>query len=114
MKTHRAFAAACVLLLGSLACSDTSGPDEELPPALFTEEFETTLAQWSGRPSGHHGEIFPDPLRSGNKTIRFTRPVAAGDLFSNGVTVEPNRSYVLTFEYLGLSAAGSPVPSKGL
>lgn len=80
---------------------------------LLSEDFERGLSQWVGRPSGHHAEVVADPLREHNSVVRFTRPVAAGDLFSREIRVDPLATYILTFEYLGTPGMGSSGPDLG-
>lgn len=83
---------------------------------VFTEDFEDGLARWVGRGTGgagHHAEVVTDPLDPENRAVRFTKPVAAGDLFSLEVPVDPSGTYVLTFQYLGLAVAGSTPGNHG-
>ena len=95
---------ALAVALVSAACSSAAEPEE---PPLFSEYFEGGLGQWTGRVTGHHAQIVPDPLNSGNSVVNFTRTVAAGDLFSVALALDVDVAYTLTFDYLGLPQAGS-------
>ena len=51
--------------------------------ALFTENFESDLSQWTGKGEGsHHGAIVADPLNSDNHVLHFTEKVSGGDIFT--------------------------------
>jgi len=96
---------AVALLIAVTACGSTT--DLQEAPPIFSEDFESGLAQWVGRVTGHHAQIVPDPLNTGNSVVNFTRTVAAGDLFSVLIPVEEGVEYELRFDYLGLPQEGS-------
>ena len=110
MRLPRVIPLAAFLLAASCVSDDgPTGPDDEVEvnEPLFAEDFEQGLGQWSGRSGGHHAEIVADPLSNGNLVVRFTRPVAAGDIFSPPIQIDPDSTYTLTFYYLGLATTGS-------
>lgn len=72
--------------------------------ALFTENFESDLSQWTGKGGGsHHGAIVEDPLNSNNHVLHFTEKVSGGDIFTADSFNSPNGNFILSFDYLGLS-----------
>jgi hypothetical protein len=83
---------------------------------LFQDDFESgTLDQWIGK-SGepHQGQIVTDPLNASNQVLSFTGVNAAGDIFSAAkLDVSKPRQYILSFDFLGLSAGGAPVENGG-
>ena len=96
------------LVVGGAACGSSDAPQDIVD---FSEDFENGLAQWTGRPTGHHAEIVADPLDVGNDVVSFTQTVAAGDLFSLPIAVDVYGEYTLTFDYLGLPSDAS-VPAN--
>lgn len=89
---------------------------------IFEDGFDRGLAWWTGR-NGRgrgHGEVVQDPTLGGsgmtgprNRVVRFSTPVAAGDLFSVELDVDPAATYLLTFDYLGLPLPGSDPQNTG-
>jgi chitinase len=74
----------------------------------FTEDFEGDLSQWVGEDGdAHHGEIVDDPLRPGNRVVRFWDTTGGGDIFGPEVSVGSGQSVLFSFEYLGLAEDGS-------
>ena len=73
--------------------------------AYFSDTFESTLSQWTGKSGGtHHGVIVPDPLRPGNNVLSFTGLNAGGDMFSvTALALDPSATYRISFDYLGLA-----------
>jgi len=96
---------AVALTVAGAACGSSTAPPSDIVD--FSEDFENGLAQWTGRPTGHHAQIVADPLEAGNHVVDFTQTVAAGDLFSLPIPVDVNTEYTLTFDYLGLPSAAS-------
>lgn len=88
-------------------CMRTSGGDTPPDPTptgalLFDDFSNSTLPQWVGKNEGaHSGTVVTDPLSFGNKVLRITDVVPAGDMFSPPITVTPGQEYALCFDYLG-------------
>lgn len=88
-------------------CMRTSGGDTPPDPTptgalLFDDFSNSTVPQWVGKNEGaHSGTVVTDPLDSGNKVLRLTDVVPAGDMFSPPITVTPGQEYALCFDYLG-------------
>ncbi|KAF0815059.1 Chitinase A1 [Andreprevotia sp. IGB-42] len=70
---------------------------------VLEEKFEGNLDLWVGQNGDgsvpYHATIVEDPLRPGNKVLRFDKPVFGGDLFTK--QLYPEGKYKLTFDYLG-------------
>lgn len=95
----------CLALSASVATAQT----------IFSEDFEGTLSQWTGKSGGgHHGVITVDPLRAGNKVLTFNGLGSGGDMFSIlAIPVVPAQTYILKFEYLGTPGAGGVAGNLG-
>ena len=65
--------------------------------AVFSDDFEGTLAQWATIGSG---VIVADPLNGANNALSFTGLGSGGDIFSTTVTA-PAGTYRLSFDVLG-------------
>jgi hypothetical protein len=49
-----------------------------------------------------------DPLRANNKVLTFSKLAGAGDIYTaTQFALDPNYSYIISFEYLGLPQTGS-------
>ncbi len=79
-----------------------------LQAANFTDDFESGLAQWTGKSGGgHSGLLVADPLGSGRgNVLTFSSFGYGGDLFSS-LTISNSGSVVVSFDYLGLADAHS-------
>ena len=87
-----------ILIVAVLACFFAT----MVHAALFTENFESDLSQWTGKGGGsHHGAIVEDPLNSNNHVLHFTEKVAGGDIFTVDDFSSPNGNFILSFDYLG-------------
>lgn len=104
--------AVVVLMFGACGGSSTDPDPDPVVDALFEDDFESGLTKWSGRPGDQHAELVPDPLGTRGTVVRFTETVAGGDIFSTGIPVEADSTYVLSFDYLGFPA--TTVPPGGL
>lgn len=73
-----------------------------LHAASFSEDFESGLAQWTGKSGGSSsGLIVADPLHSGrNNVLSFANFGYGGDLFST-VTISNTGLVSISFDYLG-------------
>lgn len=75
---------------------------------VFQDDFEKDLSQWVGQNGDGttpiHATLVDDPLKPGNKVLRFDRKVFGGDAFSKQ-GFPAGASYTLTFDYL--STCGS-------
>ena len=70
--------------------------------ALFFEDFESGLSNWTGKDQGaHHGEIVTDPFNSENHVLHFTGLNGGGDIFTINTFSSSNSQFVLSFDYLG-------------
>jgi hypothetical protein len=87
------------------------GTEPEAGNVLFEDDFESGLSSWVGRPPAG-AELVPDPLGTKGVVVRFTRTIANGDIFSSPIAVDADRTYVLSFDYLGVRAG--TVPPGGL
>jgi hypothetical protein len=67
----------------------------------FTEDFEGTLGQWTGKNNGSHsGQVVTDPISgSTNDVLNFTGTNSGGDIYTLA-TFQPG-TYRLEFDYLG-------------
>ncbi len=93
-----------ILIVAVLACFFAT----MVHAALFTENFESDLSQWTGKGGGsHHGAIVEDPLNSNNHVLHFTEKVAGGDIFTVDDFSSPNGNFVLSFDYLGVNSSDS-------
>jgi hypothetical protein len=71
---------------------------------LFTEDFESGLAAWSGKSSNiTSGLIAIDPLDPTNSVLTFSRRAAGGDIFSRTIfpAITAPGAVTLEFDYLG-------------
>ncbi|HSC79988.1 MAG TPA: glycoside hydrolase family 18 protein [Chitinolyticbacter sp.] len=72
---------------------------------VFEDNFEggDLNAKWVGQNGDGsvpmNASIVEDPLRPGNKVVRFDKPVFGGDIFSK--EKYPEGKYILSFEYMG-------------
>jgi len=75
-----------------------------LHAANFAEDFESSLAQWTGKSGGSHsGLIVADPLNSGRgNVLSFSDFGYGGDLFS-ALTISNSGLVTISFDYLGLA-----------
>lgn len=81
---------------------------------LFSEDFQGTLAQWTGKSNGaHSGVIVADPLDPSNRVVTFSEATAFGDIFSVEFPVSNGELLTLSFDYLGLPVAGTIPGSHG-
>jgi len=93
-----------ILIVAVLACFFAT----MVHAALFTENFESDLSQWTGKGgSSHHGAIVEDPLNSNNHVLHFTEKVAGGDIFTVDDFSSANGNFVLSFDYLGVNSSDS-------
>ena len=85
--------------------------------AVFQDNFESgNLDRWIGKtPAGHQGRIVVDPLDSANHVLTFTGVNAAGDIFSAApiLVSSSTQRYILSFDFLALSATGVPPAEYG-
>ncbi len=72
---------------------------------LFSDNFENGLNQWTGKNNGPHGgTLVIDPFDNTNTVLSFNRTTYAGDIFTaDALTLDPNETYRLSFDYLGLA-----------
>lgn len=72
--------------------------------ASFAEDFESGLAQWTGKSGGTHSAlIVADPLGSGRgNVLTFSKFGYGGDLFS-ALTISNSGLVSISFDYLGLA-----------
>jgi hypothetical protein len=97
MRVKLVLAAAAAALLASPATA-----------ALFTDNFESGLAQWQARTGfAFEGQIVTDPLNAANKVLSFTQLNSGGSILSAGQFSGSGGPYVLKFDYLGLNPNGS-------
>ena len=79
----------------------------EKPELLFFEDFESDLNQWTGKNDGPtSGVIVDDPLQE-DRALSFAGLDSGGDLFTKESFAQTDRTYRLSFEYLGLPIEGS-------
>ncbi|MDR3428608.1 MULTISPECIES: glycoside hydrolase family 18 protein [Silvimonas] len=75
---------------------------------VFQDDFKGDLSQWVGQNGDGtvpmHGVIVDDPLRPGQKALKFTKKVFGGDMFSK-VQFAEGKKYTLSFDYLGLCSS---------
>lgn len=76
---------------------------------IFQDSFENGLGQWTGKNGGtHQGVLVIDPLDSGNTVLSFNGLAAGGDVFTfESFILNPQITYELSFDYLGLTQEGS-------
>ncbi|XZG71407.1 glycoside hydrolase family 18 protein [Chitinibacteraceae bacterium HSL-7] len=73
---------------------------------VFSDDFEggDLNTQWIGQGGDGsvpmHATIVEDPLRPGNKVVRFDKPVFGGDIFTKETL--PKGKYTVSFDYLGM------------
>lgn len=101
---------ATLLLLRS--CGKDSSMEPEGAEVVFEHDFDSGLAPWVGRPGGHNAQTLPDPLGTRGNVVRFTNVIANGDVFSPALVIDPEGTYTLSFDYLGVPSG--PVPPGGL
>ncbi|UXY14265.1 glycoside hydrolase family 18 protein [Chitiniphilus purpureus] len=83
------------MLAAALAHADSVVLDEK-----FDNDLNTLWIGQNGDGSvPMHATIVDDPLRPGNKVVRFDKPVFGGDIFTKEKF--PEGKYTLSFEYLG-------------
>ncbi|MBL4808859.1 MAG: PEP-CTERM sorting domain-containing protein [Phycisphaerales bacterium] len=72
---------------------------------IFSDNFESGLGLWTGKNGGpHSGILVNDPLGSSNTVLKFSQLIYAGDMFTvDALTLDPNETYRLSFDYLGLN-----------
>lgn len=93
-----------ILIVAVLACFFAT----MVHAALFVEDFESDLSNWTGKNQGtHHGEIVDDPLMPGNKVLKFVALNASGDIFTKDTFSSTNGNFVLSFDYLGVNSSDS-------
>jgi len=83
---------------------------------IFQDTFESgNLNQWTGKfGPAHQGRIVSDPLNPGNHVLTFTGVNAAGDIFNaSRIPVLGTQRFVLSFDFLALSASGTPPREYG-
>lgn len=102
---YRAFIV-LVAALAAVACDSSTGLDEEPQELiLFAEDFEGTFAAsgWLAQPGLESSGVYvPDPLDPSNSVMAFSDTRARGDAFSPALAFEAGRTYVLSFDFLGL------------
>ncbi len=103
MRLHFRLAIAAILMSGLAANGGA---------ALFEDDFEGNLSDWTGQGGGaHSGTIVADPLNPGNQVLAFTALGSAGDIFtSQQIVLTPGETYQIAFDYLGLP---SPAANAG-
>ena len=76
---------------------------------IFNDNFENGLSQWIGKNGGAHtGVLVIDPFDNQNTVLTFNGLNAAGDMFLvDTLTIDPNETYRLSFDYLGLAQESS-------
>jgi len=85
---------ATILIVGFLTAPN-------LYAALFTEDFESDLSNWTGKNQGsHNGSIVQDPFNADNHVLQFTKLNAGGDIFTIN-TFSSSNGFILSFDYLG-------------
>ncbi len=82
---------------------------------IFSDDFESGLGQWTGKNGGaHQGILVNDPLDNSNTALSFSGLASAGDLFTaDPILLDPNQSYRISFDYLGLAQAKSRLDDTG-
>ena len=82
---------------------------------LFSDDFENGLGQWTGKNGGpHNGVLVVDPFGSQNTVLSFNGLESGGDMFlANTLRIDPNETYRLSFDYLGLAQEGSRPDDTG-
>lgn len=105
MKARTLFAITAAAIAANAANADV----------LFSDDFESGLGQWTGKDFGaHHGVLVIDPFDNQNTALSFSALNAAGDIFSSDVlTLDPNETYKLSFDYLGLQNLFAPNDNTG-
>lgn len=76
---------------------------------IFQDSFESGLGQWAGKNGGSYtGVLVIDPYDSGNTVLSFNGLAAGGDVFTfESFMLNPEITYELSFDYLGLTQEGS-------
>jgi len=75
---------------------------------LFFDDFEGSLAAWTGPGGGaHHGVIVTDPLNPLNDVLSFTSLNAGGDIFTTAAFPAVPADYIFSFDYLGIAKSES-------
>jgi len=97
---------ACITIAAITFASMTSISSADI---LFSDNFESGLNQWTGKNGGSNGgALVIDPFDNTNTVLSFNRTTAAGDIFTaNALTFDPNETYRLSFDYLGLAQEAS-------
>lgn len=82
---------------------------------VFLENFEGGLLKWTGKygEPQDSGLIVEDPYRPGNSVLKFHRLTFGGAFFSEQVKVVPGKTYVLSFEYLGMPSKAGTLDDLG-
>jgi hypothetical protein len=72
---------------------------------VLSDDFESGLALWTGKNGGaHYGVVVSDPFDSLNSVLSFNGKRSGGDMFSiDSVSLAPEQSYQISFDYLGLA-----------
>jgi hypothetical protein len=80
----------------------------------FSEDFEGTLNQWTGKGGGSHsGQTVLDPLASGQGAVlRFNSLSSGGDLFAS-TAILVSGPIEVGFDYLGLPSMGGTPDDLG-
>lgn len=82
---------------------------------VFSDDFESGLGLWTGKNGGvHQGILVNDPLGGNNTVLGFSGLASAGDLFTaDPILLDPDQSYRISFDYLGLAQAKSRLDDTG-
>jgi hypothetical protein len=79
---------------------------------LFTDDFESGLANWNPLGTAVLVADPSDPL-SGNHVLKFTGLGSGGDIFSANSFFHPSQVYTITFDYLSAGKKGLPTNDLG-
>lgn len=81
--------------------------------ALFSEDFESDLSQWTGQDGGaYSAEIVVDPLDPSNHVVTFRERATYGDIFGTEFPVIQGMMYVMYLDYLGVPGGEGSDPDN--
>jgi len=98
MRTNTTKAIITTTIAAIAACSANAD-------VIFQDNFESGLGQWTGKNNrAHHGKLVIDPFNNENTVLTFSKKISAGDMFANQIlTLDPDETYNISFDYLGLA-----------
>jgi len=82
---------------------------------VFQDDFESGLSLWTGRNDrGNHGVLGADPLGGLSTVLSFDKLGSGGDMYTkNAFSLDPEGSYTISFDYLGLAKERSNPSDTG-